>query len=145
MEKSRFLAIVLIGLACLYLIACQTGGTPKKSEGNPITSDSTPTKSLTSADTQAPTPANSAGRKKTASPSVKKGSVASAQRKAPASKAVAGLGNRSSAVMSQPIKTMRAVIFAALAAIFIVVIAAIIADRVGRHRKLTPSPVNARH
>jgi hypothetical protein len=138
MEKSRSLAILMLGLACLFLIACQTGGTPTKSDG-------TPTKSQTTAGPQAPPPADSASQNRTASYSGDVGSVTSAQLKNLSGEAVDGLGNLSSAVMGQPIKTMRAIIYAALAIIFIVVIGAITAERVGRHRKHTPLSLNARH
>jgi hypothetical protein len=138
MEKSRSLAILMLGLACLFLIACQTGGTPTQSNG-------TPTKSRATAGPQAPPPADSASQNRTASYSGDVKSVTSAQLKDPTGKAVDRLGNLSSAVKGQSIKTMRAILYAALAVIFIVVIGAITAERVGRHRKLTPSSLNARH
>jgi hypothetical protein len=138
MGKSRSLAILMLGLACLFLITCKTGGTPKQSDG-------TPTKSRGAAGPQAPPPADSASKNRTASYSGDVGSIASPKLKDLKIEAVNRLGKPSIAIMGQPIKTMRAIIYAILAVIFMVVIGAIAAERVGRQRKLAPSPLNARH
>lgn len=132
MRKSRSLAISMLGLACLILIACQTGGTPKQS-------DRTPTKSLAAAAPHTPPPTDSASLKRTASHSRDVKSVTSAQRKDRPGKAANILGNFSKAFMGKKIDTLRAILYATLAVIFIVVIGAIAAERVGRHRKMTPS------
>jgi hypothetical protein len=152
MEKLRSLAIVMLGLACPFLIACLTGrtptqsvGTPARFDGAPTQLDGTPTQSRATAEPQAPHPADSASQIRTARYSGVVGSVTSAQHKDRAGEAVDRLGNLSSAVGGQTIKTMRAMIYAALAAIFIVVLGATTATRVRRHRKLSPSSLNARH
>jgi hypothetical protein len=135
MKKSRSLAFFLmLGLACLFLAACQTAGTPKQSDG-------TPTKSRATAGSQAPPPADSASKKRTASYSRDVRSVASPQLKDLKAKRVNRLAIFSNAIMGQtkPIRTLRAVLYAVLAVIVVVVIGAIAAERVGRHRKLTPS------
>jgi hypothetical protein len=138
MEKSRFLAILMLGLACLFLIACQTAGTPKQSDGTPINSRAT-------GGAQTPPPAKSASQTRTARYSGKVGSTTSARLKDPPGKAVNRLGILSSAVVDQPIQRMRTILYAALVIIFLVVMGAITAERVGRHRKLTPASLNARH
>ncbi len=138
MEKSRSLAILILGLACLLMIACLTGGTPKQSGG-------TPTKKQATAGPQAPPTAKSASQKRSARRSAVVGSVASAQRKHLTGGALHLLGNLPITGGGQSIKTMRAIIYAALAAIFLVVLGATTTTRVRRHRKLTPSPLNARH
>jgi hypothetical protein len=145
MEKSRSLAILMLGLASLILIACQTAGTPTQSAGTPTQSDGTPTQSRVTTAPQAPPPADSANHHRTTSYSGDVKSVTSAQLKDLKGEQVKRLGNLSSAVMGQAIKRMRAILYAALAVIFIVVIGAITAERVGRHRKLTPASFNARH
>jgi hypothetical protein len=138
MAKSRSRAMVMLGLACLLLIACQTAGKPKQSGG-------TPTKSRTTAGPQAPPPAGSVSKNKTASYTGDVGRVTSAQRKHLTAGVTDIFRSFSSAAGGQAIKTMRLIIYAALAVIFIVVIGATTATRVGRHRRLTPSSVNARH
>jgi hypothetical protein len=138
MGKSRSLAISMLGVACLFLIACQTGGTPKQSDG-------TPTKSRAAAGSQAPPPSGSASRNRTASNSGDVKSVTSAQRKDRKGKVVDRLGSLSRAIMGKKIDTLRAILYVTLAVIFVVVIGAIAAERVGRHRKLAPSSLNARH
>jgi hypothetical protein len=144
MGKSRSLAVVILGLACLLLISCQTAGTPKQSGG-------TATKSrAAAAGSRTPPPADSAAKKRAASYT---GPARSAARSAATlrakdlkAKRVNRLASFSKAVMGQtkPIRTLRAVLYAALAVIFLVVIGAIAVERAGRRRKLAPSPVNAR-
>jgi hypothetical protein len=109
MKKSRSLAILMLGLACLFMIACLTRGTPKQSGG-------TPTKSQATAGRQAPPAADSAGQKRTARHSGDVRSVTSARLKNLTVKAVQWLGNPSSsrAVRGQSIETMRAIIYVAL-------------------------------
>jgi hypothetical protein len=138
MGKSRTLAILMPGLACLFLIACHTVGTPKQSDG-------TPTKSRATAGPQALPLADSVSQNRTASYSGDVRPVTSTQLKDRTREAVGRLGNLSSAVLGPKIRTMRAIIYATVAVIFVVVIGAITAERVGRHRKLTPSSLNARH
>ena len=131
MGKSRSLAISMLGVACLFLIACQTAGTPTKSRDTAVHN--------------APPPADSASRNRTASYAGDVKSVTSAQRKNRTAKVVDRLGNLSRAVMGKKIDTLRAILYVTLAVIFVIVIGAIAAERVGRHRKLAPSSLNARH
>jgi hypothetical protein len=152
MEKSRSLAILMLGFACPFMIACLTGRTPTQSVGTPTRFDDAPTQldgtstqSRATAEPKALHPADSASQIKTARQSGVAGSVTSAQRKVRTGEAVDRLGNLSSAVGGQKIKTMRAIIYAALAAIFVVVLGATTATSVRRHRKLSPSSLNARH
>ena len=134
MAKSRSLAILLLGLGCLFLIDCKTAGTPKQA-------GDTSTKSLAAAGAQEPPPADSASPKRTASRSKDARSVPSAKENP--GKAVARPRRPFLAILRKPIPTPRAILYATLAVILLVVIGAITAERVGRHRKLAPSP--ARH
>jgi hypothetical protein len=130
MEKPRFLVLMVLGLACLLLLACQTGGTPKKSDG-------TPKKTQTATATQAPPTADSASPKKTASKSAdKKRSVSAAQRKDLKVKPVDRSRRPSLAVFGKHITTLRAILYATLGLILIIVFGAITAERMGRRRKL---------
>ena len=138
MVKLRSLAIVMLGLACFLLIACQTGGTPKQSGG-------TPTKSRLTAEPKATHPADSASKKRTASYSKNVVSVASPQLKDLKGKAVHRLGSLSRLFMGKKVAPLRAVLYATLAVILMAVIGAVAAERAGRRRKLTPSSVSARH
>jgi len=138
MGKSRSLAILILGLACFFVIACKTTGTPTRS-------GETPTQLRASAEPQAPNPAKSASPKETAKQAGVVKLVASVQRKHLTSGAVQLLRNLPSTVGGQSIKTMRAIIYAALALIFLVVLGATTATRVRRHRKLIPSPLSAQH
>jgi hypothetical protein len=138
MEKSRSLAILMLLLTCLFLIACQTAGTPTES-------DSPPAKSRPTAGPQAPPAADSASKNRTASYSRSVGIGTSAQLKQSTVKAVDRSGNFSRAVKGKSITTLRIILYATLAVIFVVVVGAITADNVGRRRKLTPSPLIARH
>jgi hypothetical protein len=137
MEKSRSLAILLLGAACILLIACQTGGTPKKS-------DATPTKSRTAAGPQEPPAAKSASQKRTAGQSGNLKSATSAKLKDLKREAPSRAGNPSRGVLGHKITVLKAVLYATLAVILLVVVGAIAAERVGRHRRLTPSSANAR-
>ena len=138
MGKSRSLAILVLGLVCILLIACQTAGAPKKASG-------TPPQAGAAAGPQAP-PAKSVSQDRRASASKEVRSVASAKRKHSKGKAVAAkLKNPSRAVKGQSLKTMRTILYSVLAVILVVVIGAIAAERAGRRRKLTPAPMNARH
>jgi hypothetical protein len=146
MRKSRSLAILMLGVACLLVVACLTKGTPKQSGG-------TPTKTQATAERQAPRAADSGSQKSVASSSKKKTTsssqkrivkrsakavpVASARLKNFTVKAVNWLGNPSRAVRSHSIETMRVLIYVALAIIFVVAIGATAAARVRRQRKLT--------
>ncbi len=132
MEKSPSLAIVTLALACLFLTACQTAGTPKQS-------GSTPTKSRAAAGPQAPASADSARPKKTAIFSKDARPDASPQLKALKSKKVNRLGNLSRLLMgqTQATRTLRAILYAALALILAAVIGAIMAERATRQRKPT--------
>jgi len=152
MEKLRSVAILVLGLACLVLIACQTPGTPRQA-------GSTPGKSGTAAGPQELPPAGSVSKNRTAGISGDAGkSVASAKlkknptRKAAAGKAVTSkVGNpanhllkRLIGTLGRPISSLRALLYASLAVIFLVVIGAIAAERAGRRRRLAPLSLNAR-
>jgi hypothetical protein len=137
MGKSRYLAIFMFGAACLLLIGCKTTGTPKHSDG-------APTKSRAAAGPQASSPAGSASPKRTASFSKSTGPVASPQPRLDKREAAPRAGKPSRPAMAKPIGTLRIVLYSTLAFILLVVIGAITAERSGRHRKLTPLPVNAR-
>jgi hypothetical protein len=144
MGKPSSLAIVLLGLACLLLICCQTAGTPRQSDG-PATKSR-----VAAARSQTPPPADPATKKRAASYSgparSAARSTASVQPKVPKSKRVNRLAGFSKAVLGQtkPVRSLRALLYAALALILLVVIGAIAAERAGKRRKLSPSPIPAR-
>jgi hypothetical protein len=135
MAKSRFLVILTIVLICLLVMACKTTGTPKQSDG-------TATKPQVAAGPKA-SPSQTVSR----SAGVK--SVTKAQRKELASKP--GKPSKPAALSAfrsllpfgapkgQAITTMRAIIYAALATILLVIIGATTAARVSRHRRLATS------
>jgi len=156
MRKSRSLAILMLGAACIFMVTCATKGTPKQSAG-------TPTKTQAEAEHQAPRAAGSVSQKSTASSSQKKKAAsttkkkiasltqkkvvkrsakavpaASAQLKKLTTKAAQWLGNPSRTGRGQSsIETMRLLIYSALAIIFVVAIGATTATRVRRHRRAT--------
>jgi hypothetical protein len=137
-EKSHSLAMPVLALACLLLFACQTTGTPKQQEG-------TPTKSGTAAGPQAPPPSRLASQAGTASHSREARPGASAKHKVLKGAAVQKPGKASRVNFRRPAITMRTVLYATLAVILLVVLAAIAAERIGRrNRRLSPSPLTAR-
>ena len=138
MGKPRSLAILMLGLACVFLIACQTPGTPKQSKG-------TPKKSEAAAGPQVRSNADSASPNRTASKSKEKRSVRASKQKDPKGGAVDRAIRPLKAIFGQRITTLRAILYATLGLIVVVVLGAIAAERAGRHRKLAPSTANARH
>ncbi len=132
MRKLRALTISLLGVACLFLIACQTPGTPKQSGG-------TPKKTVAAAGPQAQRTAESAGQGKTARKAGDKRPAARAPRVERKGKLLDRPVKAARAILGKPITTLRGILYATLALITIVVIGAIAAERVGRHRKLSPS------
>ena len=147
MRKSRSLAILMLVVACLLVFACKTTGTPARSAGTPAKSAGASSQSQASGLAKAAKPIKSASKKKAAKlakQSKKVKPVAAARLKNLAIKTVHKLTNPSKTVGAQSLKTMRAIIYAALAAILLVAVGATVAARVRRHRKLTPSPAGAR-
>jgi hypothetical protein len=136
MRTSRSLAVLALGMACLFLIGCNSTGTPRQA-GRASSKAGT-------AESKASSPANSQRSKRTASLSRDKGSVSSPQFKLFQRKAVKKVGNPARATVRKPIGTLRVLLYSTLALILIVVIGALTAERFGRHRKLAPSPVSAR-
>ncbi len=127
MKKARSRTLLLLGLACLLLIACQTGGTPKQADGKP-------TKSVSAAGPKATRTADSAS--KTAA---KKRSVSPAKQvkqKDLKAKTVARPRKAPWPIFGRPITTLRAVLYATLGLILVVVLGAVAAERIGRRRKL---------
>ena len=124
MKKARSGTILLLGLACLLLIACQTGGTPKQADGEP-------TKSVSAAGPKATGTADSAS--KTAE---KKRAASAAKQKDLKAKTVDRPRKALRAIIGRPITTLRAVLYATLGLILVVVLGAVAAERIGRRRKL---------
>ena len=130
MAKARSKTILLLGLACLLLIACQTGGTPKQAGG-------APTKSVSAAGPQATRTADSASPTRTAGKTAdKKRAASAAKHKDLKAKPAARPRKSPRAIIGRPITTLRAVLYATLGLILVVVLGAIAAERIGRHRKL---------
>ena len=123
MAKARSRTLLLLGLACLLLIACQTGGTPKQADG-------APTKSASAAGPQATRAADSA------SPTRAAGKTADKKRAASAAKHKDLKAKSPRAIIGRPITALRAVLYATLGLILVVVLGAITAERIGRRRKL---------
>ncbi len=123
MERSRSLTFAVLGLACLLMIACQTAGTPPQSQE---TSQSQGTPSAGS-ESRATAVRYSGG----AVPAAK------AQLKDLTGGALKMLGNFFSAVTGQTWRTTRTIEYVTAAAIIVVVIGAIAAVSVRRHRKLS--------
>jgi len=117
MQKARSRTVLLLWLACLLLIACQTGGTPKQADGKPP-------KSVSAAGPQATRTADSAGK------------TAAKKRSASAAQTVARPRRPARAITWKPITTLRAVLYATLGLILVVVLGAVAAERIGRRRKL---------
>ncbi len=153
MRKSPSLAILMLAVACLLVFACKTTGTPARSAGAPAKSAGASSQAgqvQASGLAKAAKPAKSASKKKAAKlakQSRKAKPVTAARLKNLAIKTVHNvqkLANPSRTRGSQSLRTMRAIIYAALAAIFLVAVGATVAARVRRHRRLTPSPAGAR-
>jgi len=152
MQKPRSLAILTLGLACLLLFACQTAGTPKQSDGTPKKSQAADgPKASRAADSASPSrTASKSEEKRAASPAQQsdlKGKAAKAAKTAKTAKTGKTVDRPRKpliAILKQPITPLRAVLYATLGLILIVVLGAIAAERAGRHRKLAPSPVDAR-
>jgi hypothetical protein len=132
MQKARSRTILLLGMACLLLIACQTGGTPKQADGKPAKSLSAEgPKATRTADSPGKTASKTAG--KTAD---KKRSVSAAKQKNLKAKPAVRPRKSPLAIFGRPITTLRAVLYATLGLILVVVLGAVAAERFGRRRKL---------
>jgi hypothetical protein len=127
MPKARGGTILLLGLAFLLLVACQTGGKPKQP-------DAKAEKSLSAAGPQATRTADSPGKPagKTAD---KKRSVSAVKEKNLKAKPVVRPRKSPLAILRRPITTLRAILYATLALILVVVLGAVSAERIGRRRK----------
>ena len=133
MKKPQALAVLTLGLACLFLVACKTAGTPKQS-------DDKPTKTRAAAGTQEPPPAESPGQKKGAIRSGDARPASSVQRKDLKVGATSRTAKPSIKAVLKKIGILRAILYATLAIILVAVIGAIAAERAGRHRRPTPAP-----
>jgi hypothetical protein len=160
---SRSLAILMLGAACLLVIACQTAGTPPQSlataqtqapppssqtaavpQAPPPSSQTAavpqapPPSSQTAAVPQAPPPARSANRNGTARYSGSVVPAISAQVKKFMSGTAKMLGKLYDTVAGPKKGSAGAIEYAAVAAI-VVAVGATATVLVRRHRKLTPS------
>ncbi len=157
MSKSRSLAILMLGVALIFMVSCATKGTPKQAAG-------TPTKTQAAPEHQAPRAAGSTSQKSVASSSQKKKTASTLKKKAASlsqkkavkrsakalpvasvrlkkltTKAVQWLGNPTGTARGKSsIEAMRLLIYAALAIIFVVAIGATTATSIRRHRRATP-------
>ncbi len=143
-------AILVLGLAGVLLIGCQTTGKPKQSE-------SATEKSQAALGAKTTSPSASAGKSGTASPSGHVASAASAKHKTLKAKAAARPTKVGLAKVKlpnllrffrlprlKPISSLRAVLYATLGIIFLVVLAAIVGERVGRRRRLSSVSLSTR-
>lgn len=130
MQKARSRTILLLGLACLLLIACQTGGTPKQADGKA-------TKSVSADGPKATRTADSASPSRTASKTAEKKRAASAAKQKDLKAKTADRPRKAPwAIIGRPITPLRAVLYATLGLILVVVLGAVAAERIGRRRKL---------